>query len=76
MGTPCDKITYPDRPRAVKELRRMQRTIRRGRIPIRVYWCDEHRGFHLTSKPKHKRSLAWLIRTTTFSRRYRQWPTA
>jgi len=49
----CDKIGY-SRDVALKELRRMQQTMRGGKIPIRIYYCREHKAWHHTSKPKRK----------------------
>ena len=50
----CKKQSYKDKGDALRVLRRMQRTIRRGPLPIRVYFCEEHKGWEITSKPLRK----------------------
>jgi hypothetical protein len=25
-----------------------------GQVPFRIYWCQQHKGFHITSKAIHK----------------------
>jgi hypothetical protein len=50
----CHKIPYSTKKEALTVLRRMQREVRRGPIPIRIYWCQQHKGYHTTSRPKRR----------------------
>jgi len=47
----CEKTSY-SKGGALRVLRRMQRNVRRGPLPIRIYYCQTHKGWHITSKPK------------------------
>ncbi|MEJ7783188.1 MAG: hypothetical protein WKF96_00195 [Solirubrobacteraceae bacterium] len=44
------KRRYRDHAEATGALRRVARSSQRQKIPVRCYWCDTCKGWHITSR--------------------------
>ena len=48
---PCNKIRYPTKKDATSTIKYIKQNANRKKIPVRSYFCEECKTWHMTSQP-------------------------
>jgi hypothetical protein len=51
MEKKCNKVSFASEKFAMEHVDRIKKTSTRSIVPLRAYYCYEHKAWHLTSAP-------------------------